>query len=314
MVAATLAARDYDETTLAAALLHDVVEDSDTTVEELRAEFGDAVADLVAALSDDESIESYRERKDEHRGRVAVVDGDALAIYGADKLTNMTTLHAALAAEGMQVAEEYDVPIGLKLEVWEADAAMLRHEAPELPMLDDARHGDQPSRGGSKSGRPSSLYLSRRFSGSTAQSTKNIVSTSVVVTTVVATVPKRTLVTSMIAQVIAKRQEAEAEDREPVGDEHEPALLLVAEGEPVVGGGGDQQRRRERGQQQRREVDLLLEGADRGEVLLERDREQEGEQHLDPRQRHPQLLQELAEVAVEPLVFGLVSAGGPDRA
>ena len=67
MVAATLAARDYPETTLAAALLHDVVEDSDTTVEELRAEFGDAVADLVAALSDDESIESYRERKDEHR-------------------------------------------------------------------------------------------------------------------------------------------------------------------------------------------------------------------------------------------------------
>jgi len=137
MVAATLAARDYGETTLAAALLHDVVEDSDTTVEDLRAAFGDAVADLVDALSDDESIESYRERKDEHRGRVAAVDGDALAIYGADKLTNMTTLHAAIAAEGMKVAEEYDVPIGLKLEVWEADAAMLRHEAPELPLLDD---------------------------------------------------------------------------------------------------------------------------------------------------------------------------------
>jgi (p)ppGpp synthase/HD superfamily hydrolase len=113
-----------------------VVEDSDTTVEELRAEFGDTVADLVATLSDDESIESYRARKDEHRGRVAAVDGDALAIYAADKLTNMTTLHAAIAAEGMQVAEEYDVPIALKLEVWEADAAMLAAEAPELPLLD----------------------------------------------------------------------------------------------------------------------------------------------------------------------------------
>ena len=136
MVAATLAARDYDETTLAAALLHDVVEDSDTTVEDLRGEFGDTVADLVAALSDDESIESYRDRKDEHRGRVAAVDGDALAIYAADKLTNMTTLHGAIAAEGMRVADEYEVPIGLKLEVWEADAAMLRHEAPELSLLD----------------------------------------------------------------------------------------------------------------------------------------------------------------------------------
>jgi GTP diphosphokinase / guanosine-3',5'-bis(diphosphate) 3'-diphosphatase len=139
MVAATLAARDYDETTLAAALLHDVVEDSDTTVAELRAEFGDAVADLVAALSDDESIESYRERKDEHRRRVAAVDGDALAIYGADKLTNMTTLHAAIDVEGLRVADEYKVPLTLKLEVWEADAAMLGGTEPELPFLDALR-------------------------------------------------------------------------------------------------------------------------------------------------------------------------------
>src|ERR1700761_5615856 len=89
MVAATLAERGYGDEVLAAALLHDVVEDSDTTVEDLRAEFGDAIAATVAALSDDESIESYRERKDEHRGRVVTADGDALAIYGADKLTNM---------------------------------------------------------------------------------------------------------------------------------------------------------------------------------------------------------------------------------
>lgn len=136
MVAATLAERGYADETLAAALLHDVVEDSDTTVEDLRAEFGDGIADLVAALSDDESIESYRDRKDEHRARVVAVDGDALAIYGADKLTNMTTLHGAIEAEGIKVADEYDVPLGLKLEVWEADAAMLAGAAPRLPLLD----------------------------------------------------------------------------------------------------------------------------------------------------------------------------------
>ncbi len=135
MVAATLAARGYDEATLSAALLHDVVEDSNTTVEDLRAEFGDEIADLVAALSDDESIDSYRERKDEHRRRVVIADGDALAIYAADKLTNMTTLHAAIEAEGLRVADEYDVPLTLKLEVWEADAAMLAAEVPGLPLL-----------------------------------------------------------------------------------------------------------------------------------------------------------------------------------
>ena len=135
MVAATLADRDYGEATLAAALLHDVVEDSDTTVDELRTEFGDEIADLVAALSDEESIDSYRERKDEHRRRVAAVDGDALAIYAADKLTNMTTLHTAIEGEGMRVAGEYKVPLALKLEVWEADAAMLAATEPGLPLL-----------------------------------------------------------------------------------------------------------------------------------------------------------------------------------
>jgi len=137
MVAATLASHDYADATLAAALLHDVVEDSDTTVEELRAEFGDEVAALVAALSDDESIEDYRDRKEEHRARVADVDGDAFAIYAADKLTNLTTIHATIRREGQaEVAGEFKVPLELKLEVWAADAEMLRREAPELPLLD----------------------------------------------------------------------------------------------------------------------------------------------------------------------------------
>jgi len=137
MVAATLASHDYADATLAAALLHDVVEDSDTTVEELRAEFGDEVAALVAALSDDESIEDYRDRKEEHRARVADVDGDAFAIYAADKLTNLTTIHATIRREGQaEVAGEFKVPLELKLEVWTADAEMLRREAPELPLLD----------------------------------------------------------------------------------------------------------------------------------------------------------------------------------
>jgi (p)ppGpp synthase/HD superfamily hydrolase len=136
MVAAMLADLGYPDDVLSAALLHDMVEDSDATVEDLRGAFGEQIADLVAVLSDDESIESYRDRKDEHRARVARFDGDALAIYAADKLANMTTLHAAIEAEGMKVTEEYDVPLGLKLEVWEADAAMLRHEAPRLALLD----------------------------------------------------------------------------------------------------------------------------------------------------------------------------------
>jgi len=136
-VASLLDEHDYRQEVLAAALLHDVVEDSETTLEELRTEFGDEVAGLVGALTDDESIDSYRERKTEHRERVAAADGEAMAIYGADKLTNTSTLRATYAEEGEAVRSEFKVPLELKLDVWEDDLGLLREKAPELPFLDE---------------------------------------------------------------------------------------------------------------------------------------------------------------------------------
>jgi (p)ppGpp synthase/HD superfamily hydrolase len=136
-VAARLDEHAYREEAIAAALLHDVVEDSDTTLEEIREQFGDVVAGLVGALTDDESIDSYRERKAEHRERVAAADGEAMAIYAADKLTNAGTLGRAYAAEGDSVRDEFKVPLELKLEIWEADLSLLREKAPELPLLDE---------------------------------------------------------------------------------------------------------------------------------------------------------------------------------
>jgi (p)ppGpp synthase/HD superfamily hydrolase len=136
-VAARLDEHGYGDEVLAAALLHDVVEDSETTLEEVREQFGDEVAGMVGALSDDESIDSYRERKAEHRERVAAAEGGAHAIYGADKLTNVTTLRAAYEDEGDAVREEFKVPVELKTEIWEEDLQLLREKAPELPFLDD---------------------------------------------------------------------------------------------------------------------------------------------------------------------------------
>jgi guanosine-3',5'-bis(diphosphate) 3'-pyrophosphohydrolase len=135
-VAALLDEHGYSDEVLAAALLHDVVEDSETTLEELREQFGDEVGGLVGALTDDEAIDSYRERKTEHRERVAAANGEALAIYGADKLTNVTTLRDAHATEGDAVRDEFKVPVELKLEIWEEDLGLLREKAPELPFLD----------------------------------------------------------------------------------------------------------------------------------------------------------------------------------
>jgi (p)ppGpp synthase/HD superfamily hydrolase len=136
-VAELLAGYGWTDEVLAAALLHDVVEDSELTIPELRERFDGLVADLVDALSDDESITDWGQRKVEHRERVQGAGEEALAIYGADKLTNVKALRAAWAEQGERVAEEFKVPLDDKLDAWAADLEILRQRAPALPFLDE---------------------------------------------------------------------------------------------------------------------------------------------------------------------------------
>lgn len=136
-VAELLAAHGFGEETVAAALLHDVVEDSEVSVEDIAKRFGQQVADLVAALTEDESIEPFERRKDEHRRQVEAAGGDALAIYAADKLSNIRVLRRALAKEGESAGEEFEAPLDVKEGVWAKDLGMLRRRAPGLPFVDD---------------------------------------------------------------------------------------------------------------------------------------------------------------------------------
>jgi (p)ppGpp synthase/HD superfamily hydrolase len=128
-VAAQLVEHDFSDEVLAAALLHDVVEDSELGIEDIRRASGDRVAEIVDALTDDESLDSYEERKREHRGRVEAAGPDALAVYVADKLTNVEMLRDAYRSQGEGVAEELTVPLDVKVAVWEADLAMVAENA-----------------------------------------------------------------------------------------------------------------------------------------------------------------------------------------
>jgi (p)ppGpp synthase/HD superfamily hydrolase len=136
-VAELLAKNGFGEQTVAAALLHDVVEDSEASVDDIAERFGQPVAGLVAALTEDESIEPFVRRKDAHRRQVEEVGGDALAIYAADKLSNIRVLRRALASEGESAGEEFAAPLEVKEGVWADDLEMLRREAPELPFVNE---------------------------------------------------------------------------------------------------------------------------------------------------------------------------------
>lgn len=136
-VAERLAEHRYGDEVLAAALLHDVVEKSETSIDEVRAQFGEIVGNLVEVMTEDESIPVYEERKEEHRQRAAGADPAALAIFAADKLANVAMLREAYALIGEGVSDELAVPLDLKIYVWEADLEMLFDEAPEMRLTNE---------------------------------------------------------------------------------------------------------------------------------------------------------------------------------
>jgi (p)ppGpp synthase/HD superfamily hydrolase len=85
------------ENVLAAALLHDVVEDTGYTPQELAAEFPPQVVESVAALTErkldaDGRKRSWQERKQEHLDQIAAASVEARAIVLSDKLHNLGTM------------------------------------------------------------------------------------------------------------------------------------------------------------------------------------------------------------------------------
>lgn len=82
-----------DEQVLAAALLHDTIEDTDATYEELAREFGVAIADLVAECTDDKSL-AKAVRKERQVTSAPHKSTGAKQIKLADKLCNLRSILA----------------------------------------------------------------------------------------------------------------------------------------------------------------------------------------------------------------------------
>lgn len=94
-----------DQELLAAAALHDTVEDTDVTVEEIRSLFGDRIASIVASESDSlpaglSEEESWHDRKQAAIDRLAMASRDSKIVALGDKLSNMRAIARDYAVMG----------------------------------------------------------------------------------------------------------------------------------------------------------------------------------------------------------------------
>jgi GTP diphosphokinase / guanosine-3',5'-bis(diphosphate) 3'-diphosphatase len=100
-----------DEQTIAAALLHDVVEDTGTDIKEVRAEFGDEIAQLVEGVTKLTRIQfQSREQAEAENYRKMIVamaqDVRVILIKLADRLHNMRTIEYLGKQKQVQKARE----------------------------------------------------------------------------------------------------------------------------------------------------------------------------------------------------------------
>jgi len=110
-VAQICAGMRLDTETLCAALLHDTVEDTSASLEEIRAEFGEEVAQLVDGVTKltGMTFESRDERQAENYRKMMVAmatDVRVILIKLADRLHNMRTLGALPKQKQMSKARE----------------------------------------------------------------------------------------------------------------------------------------------------------------------------------------------------------------
>ena len=86
-----------DQELLAAAALHDSVEDTDVTIEDIRTEFGDRIASLVAQESEERpeglsEEESWHDRKQAAINRLTKASRDVKIVALGDKLSNIRAI------------------------------------------------------------------------------------------------------------------------------------------------------------------------------------------------------------------------------
>ena len=104
-----LTAESCTDEVIAAGILHDTLEDTDVTFEEIKENFGEKIASLVAAESEDKS-KSWEERKQATINHLQNCEKEIVMCVLADKLSNLLSICDDFSKVGQKIWERFNRP------------------------------------------------------------------------------------------------------------------------------------------------------------------------------------------------------------
>jgi len=95
---------------IVAGILHDTVEDTPVTLDEIKQSFGWHVADLVEAASEPDKSDTWENRKNHTIAMVTILSDEAVVLVLADKLDNIRAIRADYERYGEDLWQRFNRP------------------------------------------------------------------------------------------------------------------------------------------------------------------------------------------------------------
>jgi len=118
-VALLLTRYTQDEDVIAAAILHDVLEDTNYSPKKIQKVFGRRVLKLVQDVSDKRPDDPWNKRKDAYLKHLKKASKEACLIACADKINNLNSMTEAYKQFGDNIWKRFSAPKDKKIEFYE---------------------------------------------------------------------------------------------------------------------------------------------------------------------------------------------------
>ncbi|MFD3445879.1 HD domain-containing protein [Microbacteriaceae bacterium 4G12] len=139
-VAILLLKADCEDEVVMAGLLHDTIEDTDLTYEELQAQFGVRVASIVKECSEQDKSKSWEERKQSTLRNLETISIEACMVVCADKLHNIRSTAQEFAQKGDAIWDVFNRGKDKQEWYYRGIIQALEKRLPEFPLYQLLQH------------------------------------------------------------------------------------------------------------------------------------------------------------------------------